>query len=502
MTDTPHTLPHGATKARNWVIVALLLALATVCGLLLENQLSLASQAMIYVLAVVVASYRVGWVESAACAIGGMTALNFFFVPPRWTLAIASREHALDLAIMLVVALLVSHLATALRRESALARLSEHRARQLQGLSTDLANAASPAQVQALGQLALGAAFPGPCTLVLSNDGHELTEASSLPGPMVDGLRCCMSEAAVLGPGTGRWPGLDAWYLPLGGVGSVVGAACVQPALASDTDGREHAQALCALVAQALTRMRLAASVLAAQSEVQRQQLQSTYLAAVSHDLRTPLAAIVGAASSLQTQRDRLSPAEQDRLLVSIASEATYLSSVTENTLQLVRLSNAAQALRRDWESMEEIVGAVLARVRQHDPGRRIKSRVSAGLPLIKADPVLLAQMLGNLLDNALKYSDDAIGLTVNAEGQDLVISVKDRGPGVPQADQEAIFEPYARGEQSGYRGAGLGLAVCRAIATAHGGRLTLHRRAGGGSCFSVTLPIDAQQPGQEASWA
>ncbi|MFZ2387772.1 MAG: ATP-binding protein, partial [Polaromonas sp.] len=168
---------------------------------------------------------------------------------------------------------------------------------------------------------------------------------------------------------------------------------------------------------------------------------------------------------------------------------------VTENTLQFVRLSSSAQALRRDWESIEEIVGAVLARVRQRDPKRRIKSRVSAGLPLIKADPVLLAQMLGNLLDNALKYSDGPIDLTVSADDRELIVSVKDRGPGVSEAERESIFEPYARGEQSGHRGAGLGLAVCRAIAAAHGGRLTLRGRAGGGSCFSVCLPVDARQP-------
>ncbi|UUZ62270.1 hypothetical protein LP417_18915 [Polaromonas sp. P1-6] len=330
---------------------------------------------------------------------------------------------------------------------------------------------------------------------MLANDAQELLDAAALQGPVLDGLRCCMTEAAALGPGTGRWPGLNAWYLPLGDKGRIVGAACVRPAPAGDVDGREHAQALCALLAQALWRLRLSASVLAAQSEMQRHQLQSTFLAAVSHDLRTPLAAIVGAASSLQTQRDRLTQPDQDRLLGSIINEASYLSNVTENTLQFVRLSNSAQELGRDWESIEEVVGAVLARVRQHDPQRRIKSKVASGLPLIKADPVLLAQMLGNLLDNALKYSDGTVDLTVGADDRALIVAVKDRGPGVSEAEQESIFEPYARGEQSGHRGAGLGLAVCRAIAAAHGGRLTFRRRAGGGSCFSASLPIEAQQP-------
>jgi two-component system sensor histidine kinase KdpD len=168
---------------------------------------------------------------------------------------------------------------------------------------------------------------------------------------------------------------------------------------------------------------------------------------------------------------------------------------VTENTLQLVRLAHASQQLNRDWESMEEIVGAVLARVRQRDPARRIKSRVPAGLPLIKADPVLLAQLLGNLLDNALNYSTESIDLTATATDRELLVCVNDRGPGIPEAQHQAIFEPYFRNDQSGQRGAGLGLAVCRAIATAHGGSLTLRRRTGGGSSFTLALPVEPQQP-------
>ncbi len=509
MMNTPTVQDRGVAPARGWVTVALLLVAATLVSMLLDQHVALMSQAMIYVLAVVIASYRLRRIESVVCAVGAVTALNFFFVPPRWTLVVENRELFIGLATMLVLALVISHLATRLRRESETARLSERRARQLQGLSTDLASAASPAEVLSLGQRALDTAFAGPCTLVLANDRHELPDAAAEPA-VLDGLRCCMTEAAVLGPGTGRWPGLNAWYLPLGDKErTVVGAACVRPALSGDTDGREHAQALCALLAQSLWRLRLSASVVAAQGEMQRHQLQSTFLAAVSHDLRTPLAAIVGAASSLQTQRDRLPLPDQDRLLGSIVNEASYLTEVTENTLQFVRLSSSEQALRRDWESIEEIVGAVLARVRQRDPQRRIKSRVANGLPLIRADPVLLAQMLGNLLDNALKYSDGTIDLTVgvvsrvggagaSANSQELEIAVTDRGPGVSEADQEAIFEPYARGEQSGHRGAGLGLAVCRAIVAAHGGRLTLRRRSGGGSCFTASLPIEVQPAGKE----
>jgi two-component system sensor histidine kinase KdpD len=270
--------------------------------------------------------------------------------------------------------------------------------------------------------------------------------------------------------------------------------ALIENVSAGDEAGRVHAQAVCTLVAQSLLRLKLTQAMQLAREEAQRQQLQSTFLAAISHDLRTPLAAVVGAASALQTQRDKLAPAEQERLLGSIVSEANYLSTVTENTLQLVRLGNAGK-LRLDWESIEEIVGAVLARVRQRDPARRVRSQVPAGLPLIRADPVLLAQLLDNLLDNALKYSGEAIDLVVAVRDGALNVCVQDRGPGVAPGQESAIFEPYRRSDRSGQRGAGLGLALCRAIANAHGGALTLGRRRAGGSSFRLSLPVEPRQP-------
>jgi two-component system, OmpR family, sensor histidine kinase KdpD len=474
-------------------MVGLLLALASAACFLLERHVSLTSQAMIYVLAVVIAAYKVDWVTSAVGAVGAVTALNFLFVPPRWTFEIENTEHFIALGVMLVVALVISFLAGGLRREAEIAKLNERRARQLQTLASEASDAQSGERVLKLGQQALDAAFAGPCTLALTDDSNELTEQVGLSTAVRDGMRCCIKEAAMLGPGTGRWPGLNAWYVPLGDKDHVIGAACIKPAMAHDNAGREHAQALCALLAQAQWRLRLSAKMQAAQTELQGQQLQSTFLAAISHDLRTPLAAIVGAASSLQTQRDKLPLPEQARLLGSIVCEATYLSTLTENTLQFVSLTNSTQEIKRDWEAMEEIVGAVLSRVRQRDVHRRIKSKVPEGLPLVKADPVLIAQLISNLLDNALKFSDGAIDLTVQSDSRHVVVTVKDRGPGISEAAHAVIFKPYTRSDQSGQRGAGLGLALCKAIAQAHGGQLTFSARKSGGSNFALTLPVDAQ---------
>jgi two-component system sensor histidine kinase KdpD len=247
------------------------------------------------------------------------------------------------------------------------------------------------------------------------------------------------------------------------------------------------------LVTQALERLRLGREMAVANERNTRQQLQNTFLAAVSHDLRTPLAALVGNASSLLTQRDKMTVDEQSALLEGIVFSATHLSRLTENTLQLVQLANSDQPLALDWEAMEEIAGACVARQRQAGGGTRIRLQLAAGLPLVRVNAVLIAQLLDNLLDNALKYSEDAVDLQVRVGNGHMQILVQDRGPAIPKELQMQIFEPYSRGDRSGKQGAGLGLALCRAIALAHGGRISLRARQAGGNSFRVCLPLSVE---------
>lgn len=486
---------NASSPIRAWVVVVGLLSVATGGGLLLDHHVSLASQAMLYVLAVVIASYALSLLPSVLCALAAVTAFNFFFVPPRWTFEVESGEHLIALFVMLVVALVISHLSAALQRKTESARVNAMRARQLQELATALAEVNSIDAAIKQGKLVLDNAFCGPTTLAVLSADHTLQLAAQTPQFIQDGLAACMHESAPLGPGTGRWPGLDAWYLPIGSKGQMQGAVCIEHILAADNMGREHAQALCALLGQCLLRLKVVSDMRQAQAEIQRQQVQSTFLAAISHDLRTPLAAVMGAASALQDQGKQLGAAEQQRLLGSIVTEASYLSVMTENTLQLVQLTNAAQPPRRSWESIEEIVGTVVSRIRLRDTTQRIATRVPGGLPLIEVDAVLIAQLVANLLDNALKYSDKPIDLVVDVTSTEMQISVEDRGELIPPSVRDSLFEPYCRNDHSGQRGLGLGLALCRAIALAHNGSLTLRPRQGGGNCFSLTLPVNVAQP-------
>ncbi len=500
-----------------WGQLSLLLSLATLLCYWLDPYVTLVSQAMIYVLAVTIAAYTFDQKQSIATALLAVIALNYFFVPPRGSLHVDSSENIISLLSLLILALVINRLATHLRQETATAHKNEKRARQLQELAHQLAHAHTMPEIWTIAQASFAEALAPatstaltptiaqhqrqPALFYFSKDHSEQDLNSAIPASLRQGMQCCLKENRMIGAGTGYWDELDAWYIPITEKSQQFGAICVQAVLADDDAGRNHARTLAHFIAQSCWRIHLTTSMNQAQQEVEHQQLQSLFLSAISHDLRTPLAVVVGAASALQTQYDKLDSREKNRLLNNIVEEANYLTTVAENTLQLVRLSSATAPIKRDWESIEEITGSVLTRVRQRDPqgkARRIASRIASDLPLVRVDPVLIAQLLQNLLDNALKYSDGDIVLTAALCAPDeklLRISVKDRGPGIPSSEHQSIFQAYARHQahdQSSQRGAGLGLAVCHHIAKSHGGDLRLFHRQGGGSHFMLTLPVEA----------
>jgi two-component system sensor histidine kinase KdpD len=245
-----------------------------------------------------------------------------------------------------------------------------------------------------------------------------------------------------------------------------------------------------------------------AQAAAQAQRLRYTLLSAISHDHRTPLASILGAASSLRDQGERLSPAQRQRLAGQIVDEAEQLSRLTDNALQLARLDSLAGQLERDWEAPAELVAGVLARVRSRDPQHRLRARLDtpgqpegSPLPLLRCNAVLVVQLLENLIDNALKYSPvgSPVEVLCRALPGELLLAVRDRGPGVPPAQRARIFEAFERGTAGtapgageATRGAGLGLALCRAVAQAHGGSLHYRARAHGGASLECRLPLEA----------
>ena len=480
--------------------------------LALDGRLDLANLAMILVLASVVAAL---WLPPFECLLActlSVLAFNWAFVPPQGSFAVDLHQHALLIVTMLTVSWIVALLMARQRLLAARERRHARRAENLREMSEALRDTDDPIERASQLRAALVHLTSTPVTLLilkgqlpLRNESDACLQLGPAGADELTGLWTSLRDSRAFGPGTGRHQEQDAWYLPMRGRSGSLGAALISipGAPTEPAELRANAQALCDLMGLALERALTVSRAAQAREEAHAQKLRNTLLAAISHDYRTPLAAIMGAASSLHDQADRLSSERQQRLTAMIVDEADQLSRLTDNTLQLVRLDAPGLALRLDWESAEEIVGSVLRRVRKRDPVRRVHARIDAGLPLLRCDAVLLVQLLENLVDNALKYSDGAAPVEIRAKKavDHLVIAVGDRGIGIPPAWRERIFDVFQRGEHAGApvgppletaapRGAGVGLAVCRSIARAHGGELNLRARSHGGSSFECSLPL------------
>ena len=230
---------------------------------------------------------------------------------------------------------------------------------------------------------------------------------------------------------------------------------------------------------------------------METERLRNSLLSSVSHDLRTPLATITGAATTLLQEGGRLDAPAQRDLLESVREEAERLNRLVQNLLEMTRLESGALELRKEWHSMEEVIGAALRRLDKRLGGRRITTRVLPDLPLVAMDDVLIDQVLVNLIDNALKYTPPGspVAIIATATDQAVTVEVADRGPGVPAGQEEKSFEKFYRGQPGDGRGAGLGLAICRGVVRAHGGRIWAQNLPGGGVAFLFTLPVTESPP-------
>ena len=497
---------HPTRLAARWAWACAVWAVAWLLMLGLDRHIGLAQAVVTLVLASALAAIWLPLVSSLATTTVAVLAFDWFVVPPKHSFSVELSEDVLLLAEILVLSWVVTALLARGRVLATRARRSANHADQMRRLGDALRDAEDPLRRgQALCQ-ALGDLLGQPAKLLLLRDeataAADAAPSTTLGEPGADdlvGLWHCVRLCHAFGPGTGHEPELPALYLPLRGGSEAFGAAMipVDPREFTTPDVLVQAQALCDQMGQLLHRARTQREAESAHEQAQGQAVRNALLAAISHDYRTPLAAIMGAASSLREQGDKLTGAQRERLLESVVAETRQLSRLTDNTLQLVRLDAPGVKLHLDWESPDELAGAAIDRARKHDPDRRIKVWAEPGLPLVRCDAVLFLQMLENLIDNALKYSDSPapVELSVRRHGEHVVFAVRDSGPGVEPEWREKIFDVFQRGDwrsgssnSAAQRGAGVGLAVCRAIARAHGGELRLRPRSHGGSSFECWL--------------
>jgi two-component system, OmpR family, sensor histidine kinase KdpD len=297
----------------------------------------------------------------------------------------------------------------------------------------------------------------------------------------------------MAGAGTDNLPGAQMLFVPLVASRGTVGVLGMRLGQARVLDTPEHRHLLetfASQIALAIERGLLAEEAQAAHVRAEAERLRNALLSSVSHDLRTPLASITGGVSSLLESGDSLDAETQRELLRSVHEEAERLNRLVQNLLEMTRLESGSVQVRKDWHSIEELVGAALGRFNRRLGQRPIVTRIPADLPLVPLDPVLIEQVLVNLLDNALKYTppESPIEIAARVEGDGVTVEVADRGPGLPPGEERRVFDKFYRGRAVADRGVGLGLAICQGIVEAHGGRIWAENRPGGGVAFRFTL--------------
>ena len=489
----PGSLPLYAWTLASSVAITLL-------ALPLLRFFDLANIVMLFLLGTVLVALKFGRGPAALAAFLNVAAFDYFFVPPRLSFSVSDVQYLVTFGVMLVVGLLTGQLTAGLRFQARISSSRERRAQSLFELTRDLSAALLSSQVAELGEAAVQRNFGGQA-LVLTTDAHDQLEVPATTVPPDFAISVAdwafrNEQAAGLATAT---LSAQAWhYVPLKAPMRVRGVLALKPAQPRwllIPEQQQQLDTLARQIAIALERVHYVEVAQQALVQMESEKMRNMLLAAISHDVRTPLTALIGLADSLQRTGPPLSGG-QAQAARAICSEARQLSALVDNLLDMARLQSGAVKLKSDWQSVEEIVGSAIRQAQHALAGKAVRVALPADLPLVEFDAVLMERVLVNLLENAAKYGglDDApIEIRAHVTDQALVLTVRDHGPGLPAAlrgREQELFEKFRRGAtESATPGVGLGLAICKAVVDAHRGQITAGNAPGGGAEFTLSLP-------------
>jgi two-component system sensor histidine kinase KdpD len=455
---------------------------------------------MLYLLGVTIAGLRLGRGPSLLTSLLNVAAVDFFFVPPRYTFAVADVQYLVTFAVMLIIALVIANLMASIRQQTRVAGARERRTALLYAMSRELAATRGLSSLARVAVNHLAEVFQCKAVILLPDATGKLQYPRD-PRLDVSFRRADLAVAqwvvdhgqrAGLGSDTlAAAPGL---YLPLGDERQRLGVLAV---LAENQrrvllpEQRHLLETFAGQIGIAIERARLAEAAEAASLDAERESLRNTLLASISHDLRTPLAVMAGAGSTLADRGATLDEQTRVSLARSIEIKAREMSDLVSNVLDLMRFESGQVVLRTDWEALDDLVGTALNSVEQQLAQHYVDLRLPADLPAVLVDAKLIVQVFANLFNNIGKYTPAGthVAVTAAADGKFVRVMVDDNGPGLPPGDPARLFDKFQRGDEEGtIVGVGLGLAICQAIIKAHGGEIEAHRRTPGAR-FEFTLP-------------
>ncbi|MEW5769125.1 MAG: two-component system sensor histidine kinase KdpD [Pseudomonadota bacterium] len=491
--------PAGPVRWRGYAWAAGLTVATTALGGLLYAHLHLANLIMFYLAGVVWVAVSHGRGPGVLASFLSVALFDFFLVPPRLSFTVHDTQYLLTFAILLAVALTISHLASGMRYQARVALYRERRTRVLNELGRELAGALQAEQIVETAMRHLEGVFQAKACVLLPDARERVRPALPPPGraelpldPAIAQWVYDHQEAAGLG--TQSLPGAPMHYLPLKAPMRTRGVLALLPGnkrLLFLPEQARLLETLAGQIALALERVHYVEVAQDALVRMESERLRNSLLAALSHDLRTPLTVLSGLADSLPLAGPPLPP-RQAEIAEAIHAESLRTSAMVANLLDMARLQGGEVQLRREWQPLEEVVGAALQAVAGPLARHEVRVELPADLPLLEFDSVLMERVFCNLLENAAKYTPPGSRIEIGAheEGERVSISVADNGPGLPPGREESLFEKFTRGEdESPVAGVGLGLAIVRAIVQAHQGTVRAENRPEGGARFVITLP-------------
>ena len=465
--------------------------------------LDLANIAMLFLLVVVMIAVRLGRGASVVATCVGVACFDFFFVAPRFSFAVSDLQYLITFGVMLAVGLITGHLTAGLRFQARVAAHRERRSRALYEFARELSGALQTEQIFDTTRDFIQRTFRARAILLVPDLDDRLQAPAQSDGagtPDLGIAQWAYDHAESAGFGTDTLPASRFFYLPLVAPMRTRGVLAIEPEQQRwilIPEQRKQLDTFAALAAIALERVHYIEVAQGALVSMETERLRNSLLAALSHDLRTPLTLLVGLSESLTRSKPAL-PASQLELAQGLHAEALRMSALVANLLDMARLQSGEVQLRLEWQVLEEAVGTALRLTASPLSNHIVTTDIPADLPLIRFDAVLLERVLCNLLENAAKYtaSGSRIDISAALHGTWATLTIADDGPGVAPGREEEMFEKFTRGERESARsGVGLGLAICRAIVEAHGGTISYARSDLGGAAFIIMLPLGQPPP-------
>lgn len=494
-------------KLSGYLWASVTTAVCTLIASGLNNRFDQANLIMVYLLGVVFMATRFGRGPAVLVSVLAVILFDFLFVTPLYDLSVAGTQYLFTLGAMLAVALTTSHLTASVRYQARVASHRERRVAALFAISKDMSVGRNEEEIVKTAVRHIHEEFGGRAVILLPNDEGLIVYPTHRPldfsycGSEMKVAQWAFDHKEMAGQGTNTLPQANGVYFPLITGDRSIGVLALLPVDLRRIFLPEQQRLLDSFldqIAQAIERVRMIEQAKETSIQMEAEKLRNSLLNAISHDLRTPLAGIIDSARSLAENAHEGDPAERQTLCREIFEEAGKMSNLVSNILDMAKLDAGAVKLKQQWHSLEQIITQAEARLERGLEGRAITHKLPREFPLVCVDALMIEQVFVNLLENIIRYTPPGSPIEISAERSllTLSVSVADSGPGIPKGHEERIFDKFHRIEDNKVvGGAGLGLAICRAIVEIHGGWIRAKNKAKGGAVITFLIPQEQIAP-------